>query len=85
MLDRESYAAIGGDEDTLVGLLRDGWREGMSAKEAIQVGRKALMDVNGSEESGLDERALEIALLDRTRQGRKFKRLRPPEIAAIIR
>ena len=83
MLDREHYAAIGGDDETLIGILSDGWRADMVLKEAVALGKKALQNANG-EESRLDERSLEVALLDRTRSGRKFRRLRPPDIAGII-
>jgi proteasome alpha subunit len=84
MLDREHFAAIGGDDETLIGILQDGWRSDMVLKEAIALGRKALQNANGGEEARIDERSLEIALLDRARPGRKFRRLRPPEIAGII-
>jgi proteasome alpha subunit len=84
MLDREHYAAIGGDDETLIGILQDGWRPDMVLKEAIALGRRALQNANGGEEARLDEKSLEIALLDRSRDGRKFRRLRPPDIAGII-
>jgi proteasome alpha subunit len=83
MLDREHYAAIGGDDETLIGIISDGWRPDMVLKEAVALGRKALQNANG-EESRLDERSLEIGLLDRARSVRKFRRLRPPDIAGII-
>jgi proteasome alpha subunit len=83
MLDREHYAAIGGDDETLIGILSDGWRADMVLKEAVALGKKALQNANG-EEARLDERSLEVALLDRARAGRKFRRLRPPDIAGII-
>ena len=85
MVDREHFAAIGGDDETLIGLLKDGWRPQMSIKDAISLGRKTLTEANGGENGGaLDENALEIAVLDREREGRKFRRLRSPEIASII-
>jgi proteasome alpha subunit len=83
MLDREHYAAIGGDDETLVGILQDGWRADMVLKEAIALGRRALKNANG-EEARLDEKSLEVAVLDRARPGRKFRRLRAPEIAGFI-
>ncbi len=85
MIDREHYAAIGGDDETLTGMLQDGWRQDMSLKDALSLGSQTLIDVNGGEESGsLDENSLEVAILDRSRTGRCFKRLAAPEIAGLI-
>ena len=85
MADRENFAAIGGDDDTLTGLLKDGWRTSMSLRDAVSLGRKTLSEVNGGDEGGaLDEGSLEIALLDRAREGRRFRRLRRQEISELI-
>ncbi|MCE2392749.1 MAG: proteasome subunit alpha [Proteobacteria bacterium] len=85
MIDREHYAAIGGDDETLIGLLQDGWREGLSIEEAVRLGRKTLIDVNGGEDDGaLDAQGLEVGLLERARDGRCFRRLGASEIAQWI-
>ncbi len=39
---------------------------------------------DGTEIGDLDEAALEIAILDRSREGRKFKRLEKSEIKELL-
>ena len=85
MIDREHYAAIGGDDETLIGLLQDGWRPDLSVEEAVALGRHTLIDVNGGEDdSALDAAGLEVAVLDRGREGRRFRRLGPSDISGLI-
>jgi proteasome alpha subunit len=80
--DRQNFVAIGGDADKLETTLRQNWKAGMSLGEAVALGRKALTQAsNGS--SKLDHESLEIVLLDRRRDGRKFRRLRPADIQAL--
>jgi len=85
MVDREHYAAIGGDDETLIGLLQDGWSPGMWIEDAVALGRNTLIDVNGADDgSTLDAQGLEVAVLDRARTGRRFRRLDPSDIAELI-
>ncbi len=80
--DRQNFVAIGGDADKLETTLRQNWKAGMNLGEAVSLGRKALTQAsNGS--SKLDHESLEIVLLDRRREGRKFRRLRPVDIQAL--
>jgi proteasome alpha subunit len=80
--DRQSFVAIGGDPEKLETTLRQNWKAGMGLGEAVSLGRKALTQAsNGS--SKLDHESLEIVLLDRRRDGRKFRRLRPADIQAL--
>jgi proteasome alpha subunit len=76
MTDMTHYAAIGGDSDKLTDVIRGGWSAGMALKDAARLGRRALAGSgNGPSIEDLDERTLEIAILDRRRQGRTFKRI----------
>jgi len=80
--DRTSYAAIGGDSEKLEAGLREDWRADLTLGQAVALGRKALTRaMNGSGTLGSD--GLEIVLLDRRREGRKFRRLGPNEIREI--
>jgi proteasome alpha subunit len=87
MTDHDHFASIGGDFEKLSGILRNGWKEGLSLNEAISLGRKALSgdgSGNGSSSPDLDETSLEVAVLDRAREGRKFRRLPKEEIRRLI-
>ena len=83
MIDHTHYATIGGDGDKLLDMLGSRWRGGMSLPETVLLGREALSG-NGSGVDDLDEKSLEVAVLDRAREGRKFKRLREEEIKSLL-
>ncbi len=81
--DHQRFVSIGGEADELRGIMRDGWKDQMSLAEAVRLGCKA---VGGANDAGnaLDEQSLEIATLDRRREGRKFKRLGTAEIRETL-
>ena len=85
LTDHDDFVSIGGDPDSLMGVLKEGWKANLTLREAIELGRKALASAgDGTELGDLDEGALEIAILERSREGRKFKRLSEPEIAELL-
>ena len=85
MTDATHYASIGGDGDKLLDVIRGGWSAGMSLRDAARLGRRALAGAgNGASIDDLDERNLEIAILDRTRRGRTFKRITGEEARGLF-
>ena len=52
----------------------------MALEEALQLGVRAL---NVTQNKSLSERDLEVAVLDRTKARRKFRRI-PPEVTAQL-
>ena len=74
--DERNYAAMGGQADEIRRFLKDHFKEGMTLDEALQLGVRAL---NVTQNKSLTERDLEVAVLDRTKTRRKFRRL-PPEV-----
>ncbi|MBI2204785.1 MAG: proteasome subunit alpha [Candidatus Rokubacteria bacterium] len=78
--DEKNYAAMGGQSDELRRFLKDHYREGMTLAEALQLAVRAL---NATQNKTLTERDLEVAVLDRTKTRRKFRRL-PPEVLAQL-
>jgi proteasome alpha subunit len=81
--DQECCASIGGDRDELQKVLKEGWKEGLSRSEALKLGCTALTQ-KGNGSATLDESSLEVAILDREREGRKFKRLGRDEIRELL-
>ena len=72
--DHEGFCVIGGAAEDLNGILREGYRPGLSLGEALQLGRRALQRAaNGQPQVTPDN--LEACILDRNRVGRKFHRL----------
>lgn len=85
MTDTTHYASIGGDSDKLVDVIRGGWKPGISLKDAAKLARRALAGSgNGSALDDLDEKTLEIAVLDRGRKGRTFRRVTGEEARALL-
>src|SRR5262249_60749581 len=74
--DERNYAAMGGQADEIRRFLKDHFKDGMTLEEALQLGVRAL---NVTQNKSLTERDLEVAVLDRTKTRRKFRRL-PPEV-----
>jgi proteasome alpha subunit len=80
--DHHRFAAIGDQADELLGVLGEGWGESMDLPAALKLGREALGRV-GNGVAELTQNNLEIAIVDRKRDGRKFRRL-PSEVVAEL-
>ena len=86
MSDMTHWATIGGDSDKLGDVIRGGWKAGIPLKDAAKLARRALAGSgNGAAIDDLDEKSLEIAILDRTRVGRTFRRVVGEEAQALLR
>jgi proteasome alpha subunit len=79
--DEQGYVAMGGRAEELAGHLKDGYREGLPLEDAVRVATTALSKL---EENPVGAENLEAAVLDRTRERRKFRRLTDQELAAIL-
>ena len=74
--DEKNYAAMGGQSDEIRRYLKENFQEGLDLGAALQLGVRALMV---TQNKTLTERDLEVALLDRTKERRKFRRI-PSEV-----
>jgi proteasome alpha subunit len=79
--DELNYAAMGGQADEIRRFLKDHYREGMPVAEAIQMGVRSL---TVTQNKTLTERDLEIAVLDRSRERRKFRRITDAELRSHL-
>ena len=80
--DRTGWVAMGGQADALGAFLKEKYpKQTPTSKEALKLGVDALKTVEGSD-VGAD--ALEVAVLDRTRTRRKFRRLEESELAKLL-
>jgi proteasome alpha subunit len=73
--DERNYAAMGGQAEEIRRYLKDNFQENLDLVAAFQLGVRALMV---TQNKTLTERDLEVAVLDRTKERRKFRRI-PPE------
>jgi proteasome alpha subunit len=70
--DERNYAAMGGQADEIRRFLKEHYKEAMSLGDALQLGVRAL---TVTQNKTLSERDLEVAVLDRTKARRKFRRI----------
>jgi proteasome alpha subunit len=81
--DHSGFCVIGGSVDSVQSVLDDEYRENMPAGGAVKLGLKALE--RGTEgASSLDSKNLEVCVLERSRGGRKFRRLSADEVQGML-
>ncbi|MFB9376478.1 proteasome subunit alpha [Kineococcus gynurae] len=88
--DEHGWVAMGGSAEQIAAKLRDRWSPGLSTEEALRLAVEAL----GSDQAGengapgrvrsISPENLEVALLDRTREGRTFRRLTAPVLSRML-
>ena len=82
VVDRQGFVAMGGQAEALVATLNDQYREGLTFDEALQLGTQAL---SGSDPARtLATENLEVAVLDRSRPRRAFRRVSDPDVARVL-
>ncbi|MCA1839849.1 MAG: proteasome subunit alpha [Actinomycetota bacterium] len=79
--DEDDFVAMGGQSETLTTYLKDHFKAGQSLKKATTLGRAALIEVEARD---ISHENLEVAVLDRKLQRRKFRRLLDPEVATVL-
>ena len=81
--DHRGFCVIGGDVDEVQSPIEEGYRENMPAGEAAALGRKALEGgTNGGSSLGVSD--LEVCVLERGREGRKFVRLSADQVQSML-
>ncbi len=85
VVDEHGYAVMGGAADLVSRYLSENYREGMSFEDATRLAVDALARDNASGEvRQLTTDALEVAVLDRRRPRRKFKRIPHSSIEELL-
>jgi proteasome alpha subunit len=82
--DEHGFVAMGGLSEPIAADLRDHHREGLSLVDALGAAVRALSGHNGEAPRTLTADSLEVAVLDRTRPRRKFKRLVGPQLTRLM-
>ena len=77
IVDEPEFLVMGGQADALTAAMRESYREGESLAEAVGIATRALGSVggDGGAPRQLAATQLEVAVLDRTRPGRAFRRI----------
>jgi proteasome alpha subunit len=93
--DEPQFVVMGGTTEPVSAALRSSYEEGLDTRAALRIALDALQAQNGStsssssssssEERNLGVDALEVALLDRTRRGRRaFRRVSGAALAELL-
>ena len=81
--DHEGYCAIGGSVDDMLTYLRAEYRPDLPLGDAMRLGRAALQRAGEGEPNVVPEN-LEVCILEKTRPGRKFRRLSTEEAKRLL-
>lgn len=82
IIDEKGVAAIGGKAEALLTFLKSRWTApAISLRDALKLSIESLDTVTNQK---LAAEGLEVAVLDRTRPGRTFRRITPGEAKALL-
>ncbi|MBO3752325.1 proteasome subunit alpha [Streptosporangiaceae bacterium NEAU-GS5] len=81
VFDEQGMSVIGGASEAVAQRLKDAYREGLSLGDAIGAALTALTEPGGERPAAGQ---LEVAVLDRNRDGRKFLRLAGPRLERLL-
>ncbi|RMF87525.1 MAG: proteasome subunit alpha [Nitrospinota bacterium] len=81
--DHHRYAVIGGQAEKISSYLERHYQENLELPAALALCKAALETVQSG--NSLPEENLEVAILDRNREGRKFRRIPTSEIGELLR
>jgi proteasome alpha subunit len=79
--DEKGYTSIGGQAEELKSFLKDKFQEGLSLEAALQQATRAL---EAAASQKVKATHLEVAVLERARPGRKFRRIPPAELGSAV-
>ncbi|MBD5787303.1 proteasome subunit alpha [Cellulosimicrobium terreum] len=92
--DEQGFVVMGGQSEQLRQLLDDGWQPGMGLGEVLRLAVRTLASAPGSTavdagpdpvDAGIPAAQLEVAVLDRTRPRRAFRRLSGSVLEDLLR
>lgn len=85
-IDEEHFVAMGGRSEKLKDFLKQNFQADLPLAEALKLGVRGLIEIPSEEEPGreLPPEHLEVAVLDRARDRRKFQRFSDAEVASLL-
>jgi len=82
--DEPGYVAFGGQADQVSTVLKERYSPGMSLTEAFAAALAALSASGNGERNEMTANQLEVAILDRTRDHRAFRRIRAARLEELV-
>ena len=83
IVDEQGFVAVGGSSEHVAGILKERFVADAPLSAALNAATHALAHENG-EERELEAANLEVAVLERSRQHRKFRRIHGNRLASLI-
>jgi len=83
IVDEPQYVVMGGQADTITSTLKDSFSDGMELGPAVQVAVKALT-TGGESSRELGSKQLEVAVLERDRPHRTFRRISGAALESLL-
>ena len=80
VMDEHGYSVLGGSAEEITETLKTDFVEGMSLGDAVKLGAKLL----GEDDTALTADQLEVALLERSRPRRAFRRIKNGELEGLL-
>jgi proteasome alpha subunit len=80
VMDEQNFSVLGGPADAITDALKQQYEPALQLDAALRLGARVL----GSENDPLDAEQLEVALLDRNRPRRAFRRIKNTELAGML-
>jgi len=81
IMDEQGFTVIGGRFEAITLFLRDRYKGGLPLSDTLKLCKEAIENSSGQK---LAVPMMEVAVLDRNRQGRKFRRLTGDEIMELV-
>jgi proteasome alpha subunit len=82
--DEDGFVVMGGNADRIGVAIREGHREGLPLDEGLRLAVRALSTGDNGEQRTLTAAQLEVAVLDRNRPRRKFRRLAATQLEPLL-
>ena len=80
VMDEQDYSVLGGNAEEITDALKEQYQRGLSLGDAVKLGAKLL----GSDDASMTADQLEVALLERARPRRAFRRVRNAELNQLL-
>ena len=83
VVEEKAFIAIGGENEKINEQLKQEWNSDFDIEKAISLAYKILSQLSNGEKS-LTPESLEVAILERSKIGRKFRRINQTELKTIL-
>lgn len=82
--DEQRFVVMGGDAEQVTTVMTSGWKPDLQLADALRIAVQALGTDDSGEQRSLTAEQLEVAVLDRHRERRKFRRIAAPLLNRLL-